>query len=424
MLNRLARAFFCLTIIISATGYCFAQATGNIKGTVVDPNGGLVAGATVEAVSNQTGDKRTTTTSDSGSYNITNLPVGIYTLTATQTGFGPGTAKDVQVSVAFTTEANIALPVGGATATVVVTTATDVSTQLNTNDQQLSTLIDNKKIMDLPLLSRDPNGLILLAPGVTQTQTALGGFSVNGQRERNNNFLVDGIDNNVADVPGIAGGAATPNIDATQEFRVLTSNFNAEFGRNTGAVINVATKNGTNDFHGGAYMYYRSQRFAARNFFDAERQPLQRKQFGGSIGGPIKKDRAFFFFNYEGDRSLSSTTETRTVPSAQARLGIFPNTPFGTLDVRQAGANNRSQLGICNVFGVAGQGTCNLILPGGNLGINPGMQQFLNLYPLGNVPGQGTLPGVLTCSGSPLRTDSKSIQPLHVLTGSSLRNTV
>jgi hypothetical protein len=394
MLNRLARAFFCLTIIISATGYCFAQATGNIKGTVVDPNGGLVAGATVEAVSNQTGDKRTTTTSDSGSYNITNLPVGIYTLTATQTGFGPGTAKDVQVSVAFTTEANIALPVGGATATVVVTTATDVSTQLNTNDQQLSTLIDNKKIMDLPLLSRDPNGLILLAPGVTQTQTALGGFSVNGQRERNNNFLVDGIDNNDADVPGIAGGAATPNIDATQEFRVLTSNFNAEFGRNTGAVINVATKNGTNDFHGGAYMYYRSQRFAARNFFDAERQPLQRKQFGGSIGGPIKKDRAFFFFNYEGDRSLSSTTETRTVPSAQARLGIFPNTPFGTLDVRQAGANNRSQLGICNVFGVSSQGTCNLVLPGGNLGINPGLQQFLNLYPLGNVPGQGTLPGV------------------------------
>lgn len=393
MLNRMARAFFCLTIIISATGYCFAQATGNIKGTVADPNGGLVAGATVEAVNAQTGEKRTTTTSDAGTYNITNLPVGTYKLNASATGFGQGTA-DVQVSVAFTTEANIALPVGGATATVVVSSGSDVSTQLNTNDQQLSTLIDNKKIMDLPLLNRDPNGLILLAPGVTQTQTGLGGFSVNGQRERNNNFLVDGIDNNDADVPGIAGGAATPNIDATQEFRVLTSQFNAEFGRNTGAIINVATKNGTNDFHGGAYMYYRSQRFAARNFFDAERQPLQRKQFGGSIGGPILKDRAFFFFNYEGDRSLSSTTENRTVPSAQARLGIFPNTPFGTLDIRQAGANNRSQLGICNVFGVAAQGTCNLILPGGNLGINPGMSQFLNLYPLGNVPGQGPVPGV------------------------------
>lgn len=394
MLKRMARAVLCLTILISATGYCFAQATGNIKGSVADPNGGLIAGATVEAVNAQTGEKRSTTTSDAGTYNITNLPVGTYTVTATATGFGPGTAKDVQVSVSFTTEANIALPVGGASATVVVSTATDVSTQLNTNDQQLSTLIDNKKIMDLPLLSRDPNGLILLAPGVTQTQTGLGGFSVNGQRERNNNFLVDGIDNNDADVPGIAGGAATPNIDATQEFRVLTSNFNAEFGRNTGAIINVATKNGTNDFHGGAYMYYRSQRFAARNFFDAEKQPLQRKQFGGSIGGPIIKDRAFFFFNYEGDRSLSSSTENRTVPSAQARLGIFPNTPFGTLDVRQGGANNRSQLGICNAFGTNNQAVCNLILPGGNLGINAGMQQFLNLYPLGNVPGQGPVPGV------------------------------
>jgi hypothetical protein len=393
LLNRMAQAFLCLTMIISATSYCFAQATGNIKGTVADPNGGLVAGATIEAVSSQTGEKRTTTTSDSGTYSITNLPVGVYTLTATAAGFGPGTAKDVQVSVSFTTEVSLALPVGGATANVVITSG-DISTQLNTNDQQLSTLIDNKKIMDLPLLSRDPNGLILLAPGVTQTQTSLGGFSVNGQRERNNNFLVDGIDNNDADVPGIAGGAATPNIDATQEFRVLTSNFNAEFGRNTGAIVNVATKNGTNDFHGGAYMYYRSQRFSARNFFDAERQALQRKQFGGSIGGPIMKDRAFFFFNYEGDRSLSSSTQTRTVPSAQARLGIFPNTPFGTLDVRKAGANNRSQLGICNAFGVAGQGTCNLILPGGNLGINPGLQQFLNLYPLGNVPGQGILPGV------------------------------
>jgi len=393
MLNRMARALVCLTIMISATGYCFAQATGNIKGAVADPNGGLVAGATVEAVNAQTGEKRSTTTTDAGTYSITNLPVGIYTLTATATGFGPGTAKDVQVSVSFTTEANIALPVGGASATVVVTTGTDVSTQLNTNDQQLSTLIDNKKIMDLPLLSRDPNGLILLAPGVTQTQTSLGGFSVNGQRERNNNFLVDGIDNNDADVPGIAGGAATPNIDATQEFRVLTGNFNAEFGRNTGAIINVVKKSGTNDFHGGAYMYYRSQRFAARNFFDAERQPLQRKQFGGSLGGPIFKDRAFFFFNYEGDRSLSSTTENRDVPSAQARLGIFPNTPFGNLNITQNGANNRSAQGICDLFGFPPE-DCGLIVHGGNLAINAGLQQFLNLYPAGNVPGQGILPGV------------------------------
>jgi len=394
MLKTLARMFFCLAIIVGATSITFAQAsTGVLKGTVTDATGALVAGASVEVVNDATGDKRTATSADDGTFTVPNLPVGTYTVTATATGFSPATKKEVRVSVAFTTEVALALAVSGATANVTITSG-DVQTQINNTDQQLSTLIDNKKIMDLPLLSRDPNGLILLAPGATQTQTALGGFSVNGQRERNNNFLVDGIDNNDADVPGIAGGAATPNIDATQEFRVLTSNFNAEFGRNTGAIINVATKNGTNEFHGGGYMYYRSQRFAARNFFDAEKQPLQRKQFGGSIGGPIIHDKAFFFFNYEGDRSLSSTTENRIVPSALARQGIFVTPQFGTLNISKNSPNNRSQVGICNVFGVGAGPTCNGILPGGNLAINPGMQQILNLYPLGNVPGQGTLPGV------------------------------
>jgi hypothetical protein len=393
MLKTLAQSLLCITLTLCAASICFAQATGSIKGTVTDANGALVAGATVEAVNENNGDKRSTVSSDNGTFGITNVPVGVYTVTATATGFSPGSAKGVKVSVSFATDVPITLAVSGATENVVIT-ASDVQTQLNTSDQQLSTLIDNKKILDLPLLSRDPNSLILLAPGVTQTQTSLGGFSVNGQRERNNNFLVDGIDNNDADVPGIAGGAATPNIDATQEFRVITSNFNAEFGRNTGAIVNVATKSGTNEFHGGAYMYYRSQRFAARNFFDAEKQPLQRKQFGGSIGGPAIKDKLFFFFNYEGDRSLSSSTENRTVPSALARTGIFPNTPFGTLNVTQTGANNRSALGICDAVG-ADPADCPSILPGGNLAINAGMQQILKLYPLGNVSGQGVLPGVL-----------------------------
>jgi hypothetical protein len=428
MLRRMARLLISLTVILGATSICFAQATGSIRGTVTDANGALVAGASIEAVNDNSGDKRTASSADNGTYLITNLAVGTYTVTASATGFSPATAKEVKVSISFATEVPLALAVGGATANVVVT-ASDVQTQLNTTDQQLSTLIDNKKILDLPLLSRDPNSLILLAPGATQTSTSLGGFSVNGQRERNNNFMVDGIDNNDADVPGIAGGAATPNIDATQEFRVLTSNFNAEYGRNTGAIITVATKPGTNDFHGGAYMYYRSQRFAARNFFDAEKQPLQRKQFGGSIGGPVFKDKLFFFFNYEGDRSLSSTTETRTVPSAQARLGIFPNTPFGTLNVTQAGANNRSKQGICDAFGLSDPADCtNFLLPGGNLGINPGMRQILNLYPLGNVPGQGVLPGVfdLFRFSAPNRSEVDTtasrvdyrINEKHTLTGS------
>lgn len=379
----------------------YGQASdGSISGTVVDQNGASVTGASVEATNVATGEKRTATTTDNGTYNIPNLSVGVYNVTATGAGFAPSTAQGVQVSVAFNTRQDLTLSPQGASETVVVTSG-DAQTQINTTDQQLSTLLDNKKIIDLPLLSRDPNSLLLLAPGVTQTSSGLGGFSVNGQRERNNNFLVDGIDNNDADVPGIPGGAATPNIDATQEFRVITNNFNAEFGRNTGAIVNVATKNGTNDFHGGGYIYYRSDRFAARNFFDdEEKNPLQRKQFGASIGGPIKRDKAFFFFNYEGDRFSRGSIQERTVPSANARLGIFNNTPFGNLNVSGGGANNNSRAGICAGFGLdvtdpGDSAICSAFVTPTNLGLNPAIQQILSLYPLGNVAGQGTIPGTL-----------------------------
>lgn len=388
-----------LFALMGASSPSFGQASdGTISGTVTDQAGAVVAGATVEVTNQATGEKRSATTSDNGTYTIPNLMVGLYDVTATGTGFAPSTAKGVKVSVSFNTTQDLALNPQGASETVVITSG-DANTQINTTDQQLSTLLDNKKILDLPLLSRDPNSLLLLAPGVTQTQSGLGGFSVNGQRERNNNFLVDGVDNNDADVPGIPGGAATPNIDATQEFRVITGNFNAEFGRNTGGIVNVATKNGTNEFHGGAYIYYRSQKFAARNFFDAEKAQLQRKQFGASIGGPIVREKAFFFFNYEGDRETEGSTQNRTVPSALARQGIFNGTPFGNLNVSGAGANNNSRAGICAGFGLdvtdpGDDAICSAFVTPTNLGLNPAVQQILNLYPLGNVPGEGILPGV------------------------------
>src|SRR5918911_2598067 len=248
-----------LLVLFLGTFYMsFGQgSTGNIGGTVTDAKGAVVAGATVEATSQDTGDKRSAVTADNGTYTIPNLTVGLYTVTTTATGFAASTVKDVKVSVAFTAPVDVALNPAGAAETVTVT-AGDAATQLNTTDQQLSTIIEQRKIIDLPLLSRDPNSLILLSPGTVQSTSGLGGFSVNGQRERNNNFLVDGVDNNDADVPGIPGGIATPNIDATQEFRVITSNFNAEYGRNSGAIVNVATKNGTNEFHGNGYIYYRS----------------------------------------------------------------------------------------------------------------------------------------------------------------------
>jgi hypothetical protein len=381
MVKHLVRAIFCITLLTFLGVVANAQSFGEIKGSVVDSAGAAVPGATVEVTNETTGEKRTVTTTDNGTYTVTKLIPGSYTVAASQTNFATATTQKVVVSVSFSTPVDLMLnPAGGEN--VVNVSGGDAATQLNTSDQQLSTIIDSKKLLELPLLGRDPNALILLAPGSTQTDSGLGGFSVNGQRERNNNFRVDGADNNDTDVPGIPGGLATPNIDATQEFRVITSNFNAEYGRNSGATILIATKNGTNEFHGGAYIYYRSDRFSARDFFDVSgaADPLQRKQFGVSIGGPIKKDKAFFFFNYEGDRFVQGSQQTRVVPSAAARLGIL-NTPapapncdicFGTLDIRPAGVNN---------------GT-------GGLPFNPAILQIINrLYPLGNA-GDGPIPGV------------------------------
>ncbi len=379
-----------LFAIAGAMSLSFGQgAQGTLSGTVTDQQGAVVAGATVEVSNVATGEKRSAVTTDDGFYTVPNLPAAQYDVAVTGAGFAMSTVKGVKISVAFNTTQDVVLNPQGASETVVITTG-DAATQINNTDQQLSTIIEQKKILDLPLLSRDPNALILLSPGTISSQSSLGGFAVNGQRERNNNFLVDGVDNNDADVPGIPGGIGTPNIDATQEFRVITSNFNAEYGRNTGAVITVATKNGTNEFHGNGYIYYRSDRFNARNFFDqsGEADPQQRRQFGTSIGGPIIKDKAFFFANYEGDRFDQGATITRIVPTAAARQGIFNLAALGAGVINAGSAAN-------NVYG---------------LPIRPEIVNFLNsAYPLPNT-GDGPLPGVFENYIFGTQTNDKSNQ--------------
>lgn len=368
----------CFLVIFLAGGYSgYAQGSfGDLKGVVLDTAGAVIPGAAVVVTNQETNETRTVTTNDQGEFFVSKLNVGNYTVNVTSDKFSPSTVKDVRISVAFVTDQNITLNAAGSEATVTVTSG-DTATQVNTTDQQLSTLLNNRKILDLPLLSRDPSSLVLLAPGTVQTDSGLGGFSVNGSRERNNNFLVDGVDNNDTDVPGIPGGIATPNIDATEEFRVITGNFNAEYGRNTGAIVTTATKRGTNDFHGNAYLYYRADKFAARNFFDTtgEADPLDRKQFGGSIGGPVLKDRLFFFFNYEGNRSKSGSQQYRLVPTALARTGIIVTPLFGTLDITPTGANN-----ITGAY------------YGTNLPFNATTTQLLNaIYPLPNFTGNNSI---------------------------------
>jgi hypothetical protein len=380
MKNTFKTLTFLLSFFLLGSSVILAQSSfGDIKGTVADATGAVVSGAAVSVQNQDTNETRTTTTNAEGEFSVSKLNVGTYTISVTSQGFAPSKVTDVKVSVAFTTEQNVTLNIGSTETTVTVTSG-DAATQINTTNQQLSTLISNQKLQDLPLLSRDPSSLVLLAPGTVQTDSGLGGFSINGSRERNNNFLVDGVDNNDTDVPGIPGGIATPNIDATEEFRVISGNFTAEYGRNTGGVITVATKRGTNGFHGGTYLYYRSDKFAARNFFDTtgEADPLDRKQFGFSIGGPIVKDKLFFFFNYEGDRSKSGSQEFRAVPTALARTGILQTQQYGTLDIRPGGANNAL-------------GNLGLALP-----FSPTIQSLLTrVFPLPNYPANGARPAPL-----------------------------
>src|SRR6202162_5892394 len=246
---------------------------------------------------------------------------------------------------------NVELEPGAVTEAIEV--RADQIPDIDLESSQVSNLVDGQKINDFPLITRNPYELVLLSPGTSQTNTSMGGISVNGSRERNNNFMLDGVDNNDASVPGIPGGVLAANPDSTEEFRVITNNFNAEYGRNTGAIIDVVTKRGTNAFHGGAYWFGRWNGFGgARDWFnptlDTSGQPnpmnpYVRNQFGYSIGGPIRKNKTFFFFNEEFDRFRTTTTNSAVVPTAAFKTGVFNYTNAGQtvpVDLTQSGANN------------------------------------------------------------------------------------
>lgn len=375
-MSRIIKLLSLLAFVISLVSLSLAQGSlGNIVGTVSDSSGAEIPGATIKIKNIKTNAVRETVSDEEGAYTVNQLIPGIYEITASATGFTTATAKEIKVSVSFTTKLDLELQ-PGEVSEVVQVDSSNQQNQINTSDQQLSTLIDNKKILKLPLLGRDASSLVLLTPGVNVTPQ--GGFAVNGSRETNNNIRVDGVDGNDSDEPSgdlISAGANFPNIDATQEFRIISANFNAEYGRNTGAIINLETKGGSNEFHGGLYEYNRSDKFSARNFFDitGKADPLSRNQFGGTVSGPIKKDQTFFFFNYERNISDVGLEQLRTVPSALARQGIFPGTVFGTLDIRANSSNNIN-----------------------NLSLNPAIAQIINsVYPLGNDPARSLLPGTL-----------------------------
>src|SRR5579863_2566633 len=301
--GMLVRVLALSVLLCGLSSVALAQVTAaTISGTITDPSGAVVPGATVTATNQGTGLARSATSGGSGDYVLTELDPGVYKLTVTAAGFATKEESGIQVDVAGRLGINIALEVGKGTTTVEVTGAAPL---VETTNSTLSDVVTQEKIVDLPLNGRDPYNLIALEPGITPGADGRGeGVSSNGQRGASANYMLDGADNNAVGVTGFNTQVA---LDDVQEFRVLTNNYSAEFGRNTGFIADAITKSGTNQFHGVGYDFLRNSSLDTASFTNnatpgSTKDVLRRNQFGGDIGGPIKKDKAFFFGSFEAIR--------------------------------------------------------------------------------------------------------------------------
>jgi len=290
-------------LLLPVTGFA-QKVSGNLVGTVYDASGAIVPKATVVAHNDATGVENTAISTSVGDYRIDNLPVGTYTMTVTAAGFATTQLKGVQIALNVTATANATLQVGQTTATIEVS---ETATTIDTTTAQLQNSYSSQQMMDLPTASLNQGSgvinLSLLAPGVG-TSGAIGvgtGPSVGGQRPRNNNYTIEGVDNNSG---GVTGPLVTVPNDAVAEFTFLENQFGADFGHSSGGQFNQVVKSGTNQFHGSAYDYLENRNLnAADNLFAVQGVPLHPRydnnRFGGTVGGPIKKNKLFFFVDYE-----------------------------------------------------------------------------------------------------------------------------
>lgn len=317
---------------------------GTISGTVSDPDGAVISGATVQVENVATGKiLQTVQTKEDGSFIFLELEPGNYNVVITATGFADARLLDFSVEPNRNVRLDTTMNVVGSTETVEITAATEL---IEKESATLGTTVDRQRVQGLPLNGRNVLQLAVLQPGVIPTGAGFGngtGFSVNGARPVENNITLDGANNNEVATGGTVGFQPRP--DAVQEFRLLTSNYDAEFGRNSGAIVNVVTRSGSNEYHGNMRLFYRPTFLSAARYFDKAlateaqreandndfRRTFERKEFGGNIGGPIwipklydGREKTFFFFDYEGRRQLIGTTATLTgLPLAAERLGDF-----------------------------------------------------------------------------------------------------
>ena len=339
-----------------------AQVSATISGRVEDPSGAVVPGATVTVKSLETGASKTVTTNGSGDYTVLGLPLGPQEVTAQSPGFKPTQPKSVTLVVGQEAVVNFSLIIAGDEVVIV----SDQTPLVNTTTQSVSGFVSEKQIKELPLNGRSFDNLITLNPGAVSfsamkspnTTTSDGNtFSVEGRRSYENIFLVNGIELTGSSQLGISPGGVSGDllgVDAIREFNLLTDTYGAEYGKRAGGQVMAVTQSGTNTLHGSLYEFLRNSDLDARNFFDqGSVPPFRRNQFGGSLGGPIKKDKWFLFGNYEGFRQSLAVSNVSVVPDAQARLGLLPN-------------------------------AAGVYTPVANL--NPAMLQYMQLWPVANGP--------------------------------------
>jgi outer membrane receptor protein involved in Fe transport len=307
------------------------SADATLTGAVKDTSGATIPGATITVRHTATNETRTGVAGPEGLYRITSLPRGTYEVRAELEGFRTVSQSGVLLTVGDTVRLDFTLEIGTFTE---VTQVTSQAALVNTEEGRISSLVDEKRVSELPLNGRNVFQLMELQPGATGNpgNVVLGGTAggnsafMNGQRNRANNFLLDGTDNNDQYTAGRV--AVNPNVDMIQEFRVSSNNFSAEFGRNSSSVVNVVTKSGTNALHGTGYEFLRNNAMDARTVFAAKTDPLKFNQFGGTVGGPVQKDKTFFFTSYEGLRQTRGVTLVRTVETPEFRqlvAQLYPN---------------------------------------------------------------------------------------------------
>ena len=327
------RTIFAIVLYLLLPAVIVAQThRASLRGTVYDGTGAAIPLASIKLTSLATGETKQTDSGNEGSYAFTSLQPGLYELTIQKPQFEVQVLK-IELLVNQELRKDITLEIGEVTAGVI--DATDEA-NLQKDTPSLGTVIENRQITGLPLDGRNFYELSLLVPGAVPAAPGSAGsvrgdfsFSVNGAREDGNNFLLDGVYN--VD-PKLNTFGVRPSVEAIREFEMLTSTYDASFGRNPGAQVNVILNSGSNDFHGNLFEFHRNAAFDARNFFAPASEPKPkyiRNQFGGSLGGPISRNRTFFFADYEGTRSREGITRITNVPTALERNGNFSQSAFG-----------------------------------------------------------------------------------------------